>query len=153
MTSANFDGIIQYIAEECRDLKNKYVDEDLKIDYICIFSQSQEEYKELIQCASPLGEIVDNTETGPVFKFNNPPKTVLGTPKVLKIRIPDKTRSERGGVDLTTNYSDFKIKYFDNKRFKLIEREKFEMLELRDEEFNVLVYFSSISPSELLEEE
>lgn len=150
MTTDDFNKIIQYIIERCADLKNKYVNEDIKVDYICIFSQSQDEYSKLLKHASSLGEIIDNTNTGPVFKFNSYPSTILGNPKVLKIRIPDKTRPQRGDVDFTTNYAEFKSKYLDNKRFKLIKREKFEMIELRDEKFDVLVYFSSIPPSKIL---
>ena len=147
----DLDGIISYIVDKCRDLKNKYISENFEIDYICVFSHSQNEYNELIKQASFLGKIVDKTNTGPIFKFNNPPQTILGSSKVLKIRIPDKTRLERGDVDFTTNYPEFKSKYLNNNRFKLIKREKFEMLELRDEEFDVLVYFSSVPPSKLLE--
>lgn len=150
MTLPEFLKIIEYITKNCRDLKNKYINEDLKIDYICIFSQSQKEYQELLKIASNLGELVDETKTGPVFKFHNPPGTVIGNPKVLKIRIPDKTRPERGDVDFTTEYATFKKNYFDDKRFKLIKREKFEMLELKDSVFDIIVYFSSISPSQLL---
>jgi len=151
VTTGDFNKITQYIIERCADLKSKYVNEDIQIDYICIFSQSQDEYNELLKQASSLGEIIDNTSTGQVFKFNSYPPTILGKPKILKIRIPDQsTKPERGDVDFTTNYAGFKSKYLDNKRFKLIKREKFEMIELRDEKFDVLVYFSSIPPSKIL---
>lgn len=150
MTSSELFKIIEYITKNCKDLKDKYINEDLKIDYICIFSQSQKEYEELLEIASSVGKLVDKTKTGPVFKFHNPPQTIIGKPKVIKIRIPDNTRPERGDVDFTSNYSDFKNKYFDDNKFKLIKREKFEMLELKDPAFNVLVYFSSIPQSQLL---
>lgn len=150
MNSNDINRSIHYIVEKCRDLKNKYIDEDFEIDYVCIFSHSQDEYSELIKQASLLGRIVDNTKTGPVFKFNRPPETILEKPKVIKIRFPDKTRPERGDVDFTTDYQRFKSKYVDNNGFKLIKRDKFEMLELKDDKFDVLVYFSSIPPSKLL---
>ncbi len=150
MTFSEFLKIIEYITKNCRDLKNKYINEDLKIDYICIFSQSQKEYEELLEIASRVGKLVDETKTGPVFKFHNPPQTIIGAPKVIKIRIPDNTRPERGDVDFITEYAAFYQNYFDDNRFKLIKREKFEMLELKDSAFNVLVYFSSIPPSQLL---
>ena len=150
MTSSDLYKTIEYIANKCNDLKDKYIDEDLKIDYVCIFSQSQEEYEKLLDAAHNIGSIVDETSTGPVFKFNNLRKTIIGSPKVLKIRIPEKTRTERGDVDFITDYENFKNKYFDNNRFKLIKRERFEMLELKDPEFNIIAYFSSIPPSKLL---
>ena len=112
--------------------------------------QSQKEYLELIKQASNIGKIVDETKTGPVFKFKIPFQTITGKAKVLKIRIPDKTRPERGDVDFNTNYESFKKKYLSNKNFSLIKRERFEMLELKDSSFDVLVYFSSTPPSMLI---
>lgn len=45
--------------------------------------------------------------------------------------------------DFNTDYDNFKKKYLDNKRFKLTKSwDGFEMIELGDEEFDVLVYFS-----------
>lgn len=150
MTSEDFNGIIDYIVEKSVDLKNKYVKEELEIDYVCIFSQSKEEYDQFIDFASSFGEIAQETKTGPVFKFNNPPQTTAGQPKLLKIRIPDPTRPQRGDVDFNTDYDKFKAKYLDNERFTLIKREDFEMVELRDEKFDVLVYFSMIPLSRTL---
>lgn len=151
MTVDNFNRIIDYIVEKCVDLKNKYVEEELEIDYICIFSQNQEEYDQFLELASSIGEIVDETKTGPVFNFNSPPQTLAGIPKLLKIRIPDPTRPQRGDVDFNTDYDNFKRKYLDNKSFKLTKSwDGFEMIELRDENYDVLVYFSMIPLSRTL---
>lgn len=150
MTIDDFNKIIDYIVEKSVDLKNKYVKEELKIDYVCVFSQSQEEYDHFIGLASSLGKIAQETKTGPVFKFNSPPQTIAGKPNLLKIRIPDKTRPQGGDVDFNTDYEKFKAKYLNDKNFTLIKRENFEMIELRDEGFDVLVYFSSIPLSKQL---
>lgn len=151
MTSEGFIQLLLFVVEKCVALKNIYVQEkNLKIDYICLFSHSPEEYDEFIKQASKLGAIVDKTKTGPVFKFNNPPLTIAGKPKILKIRMLDKTKPQLGDVDFNTNYLLFKKKYLGKKGFSLIQREKFEMIELHDLSFNVLVYFSSIPPSKLI---
>lgn len=150
MTIDNFNKIIDYIVEKCVDLKNKYVEEELMMEYLAIFSQNQGEYNQFLALTLSFGKIVDQTPTGPVFKLNSPLQTIAGKLKLLKIRMPDKTRPQRGDVDFNSNYEEFKQKYFDNKRFTLIKREKFEMLELKDEKFDVLVYFSSIPQSKLL---
>lgn len=142
--------IIGYVVQNCVRLKNKYVNESMDVDYICIFSQNQEEYDRLQKLASELGPIADKTKSGPVFKFNNPPQTIAGKPKLLKIRIPDATRPQRGDADFSTDYENFKKKYLNSRGFSLIVRPKFEMLELRDDNFDVLVYFSSIPQSKLL---
>jgi hypothetical protein len=151
MTRTKFNQIVEYIVSNCIRLKDKYVKEkNLDIDYICIFSQDGQEFKELVKNASSIGEKIQETKTGPVYKINREIKTRARTPKLLKIRLPDKTRPQRGDVDFITDYVQFKSDYLDNKRFKLIERQEFEMIELRDNKFNVLVYFSSIPPSKLL---
>lgn len=146
MKIGEFNKIIDYIVHKCVELKNKYVDEEMMIDYVCIFSQNQEEYDQFLKFARDLGEIADQTKTGPIFKFNNPPQTIVGKPKLLKIRIPDPTRPQRGDVDFNSDYESFKKKYLDDNKFKLVKSwDGFEMVELRDKEFDVLVYFS-ISP-------
>lgn len=152
MENKDFDDLIHYIVKRCVDLKNKYVaDKTLVADYICVFSHNKQECEEFIHHASFLGKIAEETKTGPIFKFYTPPKTLAGNPKVLKIRMPDDTRKEKGDVDFITDYTKFKSTYLDNKRFTLIKRERFEMIELKDSKYDVLVYFSSIPPSKLLE--
>lgn len=151
MTQKKFNHIIKYIVEKCVNLKNRYVKEsNLDIDYVCIFSHTQKEYTKLLHYATLAGKKVAETKTGPVFRFYISPKTVAGKPKVLKIRKPDENRRERGDVDFTTDYLTFKDTYLDNKKFTLITRKNFEMIELHDENYDVLVYFSSIPPSKLL---
>ncbi len=150
MSKEEFYTIIDHIVSSCIKLKDKYITEkNLPIDYICIFSQNEDEYNEFLKYARLIAEIVEETSTGPMFKLLNVPTTEAGNPKVLKVRKPDKTRPQRGDVDFTSNYKKLKAKYFDNNRFKRIKREKFEMLELADKDFDVLVYFSSIPPSKL----
>lgn len=136
--------IANYIAQECIKLKDKYVDKkDLEVDYIAIFSQSKNEYKALCKTAAMIGKVVDKTPTGDVFKLHKRITSIIGNPQLLKIRVPDTTRPQKGDVDFNSDYKNFKDKYYDNKRFKLIIREEFEMLELKDEKFDVLVYFSN----------
>lgn len=142
--------IINQISQEAMSLKNKYIDEkDLYIDWVCVFSKSENEYKDLIKEADTIGEVLETTESGPIYKFKSSPKTVAGNPKVFKIRKFDPTKTERGDVDFTTEYSSFKSKYLDNDHFKLIKRDRFEMLELMDADSNARAYFSSIPPSKL----
>jgi hypothetical protein len=142
--------MIKQIAEQCTVLKNKHTKEkNAPISYVCIFSQSEDEYNELLLAAGEMGGVVDETPTGPLFKIN-PIETVSGRLKLLKIRIPDKTRPERGDSDFkVSNYPDFKRAYLNKNGFKLVVRPNFEMIELMDPEFNVRVYF----PDKPLDEE
>jgi hypothetical protein len=70
--------------------------------------------------------------------------TTAGRLQLLKLRAPDKSRRERGDADFTvSNYQTFKSKYLNSPGFKLIVRDKFEMIELSDPTFGVLAYFSN----------
>src|SRR4051812_43424363 len=103
---------INYLIIECNRLKNKYVDEtSLEIDYVCIFSQNENEYNELYKAAKSIGKIADDTITGPIFTFNKSIMSSSKMPNVLKIRKPDITRPQKGDVDFTTDYPYFKNKY------------------------------------------
>jgi len=136
---------IQDIVKQATALKNKHIgNKNTPVNYACIFSQSEEEYNELLIVAGKIGKIIEKTPTGFLFHIN-PIKTVSGVLKILKIRIPDATRPEIGDADFTVpNFTDFKKKYLPKKGWSLIKkREDFEMLELMDPEFNVRAYFSN----------
>lgn len=144
MILENLKSLIQEIVIKAVRLKNTHTDEKLaKVNYVAIFCQSQNEYAELIEVAKQLGEVIEETPTGPLFHISEL-ETVAGYLKLLKIRKPDDLREEIGDADFTIDeYSEFKSKYLDKSNFKLIKREKFEMIELADSDFDVLVYFSN----------
>ena len=135
---------VQEIVKEATKLKNKHTGEKTApVNYACIFSQNDEQYTDLIETVKKFGKVVEETPKGPLFQIQ-PLETVSGTLQLLKIRIPDVTRPERGDADFTvSDYENFKEKYLSQKGFKLMKkREDFEMLELMDEKFDVRVYFS-----------
>lgn len=151
MSVDELNRIINYIVAKSLELLKKYINEKIELEYVAIFSQNKDEYDNLLNLTTSLGRIVDKTPTGPIFKFNNPPQTIAGKPKLLKIRISDKTRPQRGDVDFNTNYEQFKEKYLDNGRFKLAKSwDGHEMVELRDENYDVLIYFSMMPLSKSL---
>jgi hypothetical protein len=87
--------------------------------------------------------VIKETTTGPLFQIE-PLKTTTGLLKLLKIRLPDTTRPERGDADFTiADFSVFKKKYLSKAGFKLVPRENFEMVELVDSAFDVRAYFSN----------
>jgi hypothetical protein len=135
--------LVQEIVKLANSLKNKHTNEkDALVNYACIFSQSQEEYEELLKLAKKLGKVLKETQNGPLLHIE-PLETVAGKLQLLKIRAPDITRQERGDADFTiSNYPEFKEKVLSKKGFKLIKREHMEMMELVDKEFNVRAYFS-----------
>ena len=145
MDVKNLKSMIQKIVEQACVLKDKHTNQkNAHVNYACIFSQSEKEYKELIEISGKIGKVVEEMVSGLLFQIK-PLNTVAGTLQLLKIRIPDVTRPERGDADFTvSNYPEFKRKYLSQKRFKLLKkREDFEMIELVGPGFNVRVYFSN----------
>ena len=138
---------IEYVVAQTLQLNRLHIpDELVSINYSAIFCQSDEEFETLEKRASQRGHVVEDTPTGPLFKLNQPLETIAGPLWLLKIRKPDPTRPQRGDADFTLkDYETFKKKHVkDAKHFKVIDRDNFEMIELRDEKFDVLTYFSSI---------
>lgn len=144
LTIIKLKSLIKKIVKKASELKNKYTDEkSAPVNYACVFSQSQEEFKQLIFITKKIGKIIKETPTGPLFLIK-PLKASAGILKLLKIRFPDKTRPERGDADFTVkNFSEFKNKYLSQKNFKLIKRPEMEMIELMDKNFDVRAYFSN----------
>ncbi len=139
--------VLEFIVPRALELSRLYAgSEELPINYACIFCQNDSEFTEFNKQASEAGTVVEETPTGPLYKFNKPLETVAGLLWLLKIRKPDSERQERGDADFTLkDYKTFKEEHMqDTNHFKLIERENFEMIELRDEKFPVLTYFSNI---------
>jgi len=136
--------LIRKIVSQAEILKNNHtLEKDALVNYACVFSQSREEYKTLLEVANLLGKVIKETPTGLLFYIKTI-DTSAGPLKLLKIRISDPTRPERGDADFTiNNYSSFKNKYLSLPGFKLIKRDNMEMIELKDFNFNVRAYFSN----------
>ena len=144
--------IISYIVDNTVKLKDKHTEEkSAPIDWVAVFSQNAPEYESFLKETKSMGKIVEKTPTGPIFKLDSPIKTKAGELFIIKIRKPDKTRPQKGDADFRIdNYKEFKEKYFSDKHFSLIERKDYQMLELKDSDFDVLVYFSNPPISKVL---
>jgi len=144
MDVKNFKKLVQKVVKKSNDLKDKYTSEkNAKVNYACIFCQSNEQYGDFINIVKRIGKIIKETPTGPLFQIF-PLETVAGKLQILKIRKPDVTRTELGDADFTvSDYSKFKKKCLSEKGFKLISREKMEMIELIGSGFDVRTYFSN----------
>ncbi len=145
MNAEELKSLVQDIVKQATELKNKHTDQDsASVNYACIFCQTQQEYQELKELTTQFGFVLKQTKSGPLFQIE-PLKTISGTLKLLKIRNPDPTRSERGDADFTVDdYQKFKQQHLSKPNFKLMPKDNFEMIELIDDAFNVRVYFSSI---------
>ncbi|MCX6741573.1 MAG: hypothetical protein NTX24_00130 [Candidatus Pacearchaeota archaeon] len=135
---------VKSIVEKATALKNKHINnKNAPVNYACIFSQSKKGYDELVKVTKKIGKVIKETPTGPLFHIE-PLQTVSGVLKLLKIRIPDSTRTELGDADFTiSNFLKFEKEYLSKPGFKLIQKENFYMIELMDSDFDVRVYFSN----------
>jgi hypothetical protein len=151
MQNKEFYKVVNYIVDESIKLKNKYTSEiNVPIEFACIFSKDDNEYRDFTETIIEIGKVVQDTPTGSTYLLINPIETQAGILKLVKIRKPDPSRKERGDTDFNTNYSVFKKKYQDNPLFELIKRDDFEMLRLSDPKFDIMVCFSSIPLSKSL---
>ena len=144
MESEDLKILVQSIVEKVTTLKNKHIEyRNTPVNYACIFSQSKEEYEELLEVTRKIGKVIQETPSGLLFQIE-PLETVSGVLKLLKIRIYDPTRPERGDADFTiSNFPEFEKKYLSKQGFKIMKKPDFYMIELIDSEFDVRAYFSN----------
>lgn len=125
------------------------IDEELVLDFVDIFPVSKEERKELTSEIQNIGKEISRTETGEIYLLNEPIKTKFGQPRLVKIRIYDENKKQRGAPDFKVDYEQFKKKYLGRESFHFIERPDYEMIELSSD--NVLIYFPNETLSESLD--
>ena len=144
MTKSELIDIVTSLVSDACALKDRHTDEkDAAVNYACIFPQSQEEYDEYYAVADVIGKVVKETATGNLFLVDAIP-TVSGELRLVKVRKPDPTRTERGDADFTVaDYDSFKKDILGKEGTKLIERPEMEMIELMEKEADVRVYFSN----------
>lgn len=130
---------------------SKYIDEELVLDFVDIFPISEQERLDLIKNIDNLGKVVSKLKKGPIYLLDKPIQTKYGPLKLIKIRIYDKEKTQRGAPDFKVkDYKEFKEKYLEKEYFNLIERPEYEMLELDIKDSNVLIYFLDEPISESL---
>lgn len=143
--------LIQYIVGRSKELKDKYTDEkDAPLEFVCVFCQSEEEYKKLDGEVKKNGRVAEETPSGNTYLLNESVPTVSGPLWFFKVRKFDPTMTRRGDADFNTNYSNFSQKYSGNPNFELVKRENFEMLRVSDPSFDVMACFSDKPKSKVL---
>jgi hypothetical protein len=143
MTQNDLISLVQEIVTSAARLKDAHTDiHDTTVAYACIFAHGDAEYAELREAAESMGKEIKSTPTGSVFLIA-PMPTVAGPLRVLKIRIPDETRTERGDADFNVpDYQGFKIAVMGKPGFTIIPRADCEMIELMEPGADVRAYFS-----------
>lgn len=143
--------IISEIVDEADSIIKEKIDENFLIDFVDIFPKSEKEKGQLTKEIEKIGKEILQTETGKIYRLSEPIITKFGPLSLIKIRIFDAGRTQRGAPDFKVkDYANFKHKYLADNSFKLIVRNDYEMLELRKEGRNVLIYFPDKTLSESL---
>ena len=124
------------------------IEEDIKclefikcIDFIDIFPISDEHKALLDKEVLDIATIIDKTERGNFYVFNEPIATRFGQIKICKIRKFDETRLNWVAAPdfATTNYDKFLELYKNDARFKYIEKPTYKGLEFKTDKS--LIYF------------
>ena len=131
MSVEDLKKMVEATVRQAMELKDRHTAElNAAVNYACIFSQSQGEYRELVETTGRMGNMIQQTPKGHLFQVS-PMETTAGPLQLLKVRRPDPTRPERGDADFTVvDYPAFKKNSLGKKGFKLIKKENFEMIEL-----------------------
>ena len=151
MNAAEIKKLVQDIVAKSQQLSIAHTfEKNTPVNYACIFTHSVTEYEEMLKVAREFGAVAQETPTGIVFGIP-PLQTVSGDLRLLKIRKPDSKRPERGDADFTiSDYSAFKKKFLGKPGFSIVERADYEMIELIDSSYDVIVYYSHPTLAEIL---
>lgn len=135
---------VKYIASGTSKMSRKVIGKTFPITSLTVFSHSQQEYEFLINILEEIGETY-NFNNGPRVKLYESIKVGENFITHLRIRKPDVERPQVGCNDFDTDYQLFKNQYLlrfpDN--LCLIKRQDYEMIELRDNDYDVLAYVVS----------
>jgi hypothetical protein len=134
---------LQHIVTESKRLKDSFTDQpNAPVNYVCIFAQSDSDYQAMFDLIPSIGEVIESTETGPLIQIY-PLPTIGGPLELFKLRKHDPGAREEGAADFTvSDYQNFKRKYLIFQGFTDITSANFEMIELRNDAYTALTYFS-----------
>lgn len=143
MNQKEFIDLIHEIVRKSNELKNKYTNEiNAPINYCCIFSKNDKHFEELIKLSNNIWKVLEQTKTWPLYIIQSI-DTIAWELKLLKIRKYDDEHPELWDADFTIeNYIEFKKEVITKKEFKIINKNKFEMIELKEDWADVRTYFS-----------
>ena len=148
MTKDKLFSIVDYIVKQgVLSITQNPDEQNQKIVLVDIFAKNKQEYDELLVLMNNIGKIVSATKN--IYFLNNSFNTIAGELRSIKVRFPDENKPYRGAPDFEViKYNSFKKKYLKLSHFNLIVRPDYEMVELVDNNFDVLVYFPNITFNE-----
>ena len=132
------------ISKETTQMAQKVLGTTFPIKSLTVFSHYQSEFESLTNLLSQMGE-PHNYNNGPRVKLFNPIEVNGNHITYLRIRKPDLERPQIGCNDFEVEYAIFKKKYLakHSNSLTLIKRPEYEMIELKEPNFNALAYVIS----------
>jgi molecular chaperone GrpE len=138
--------VIDTIVDQSILLKNKYLsDFDTEMDYVAIFTQDNEEYDYYAEEALKIGKLFKEDNECIYVILNESIESDIGNFNLIKIGKPDTSKKAIGYSDLRIDYKKLKAEIVDNSAFNITtSNDGIELVELKDNAFNVLIYFPEI---------
>ncbi len=135
---------VEHVASETTKMAQKIIGKAFPIKSLTVFSHSQLEFELLCEILAKIGKPY-NYNNGPRVELYQPIEVGENRITHLRIRKPDLERPQVGCNDFETDYETFKSGYLSKHpdSLVLIKRPEYEMIELRDKEFDVLAYVVS----------
>jgi molecular chaperone GrpE (heat shock protein) len=136
------------IADKAANFLNKLKFKDANLEFISVFSQSQDEYETYTEELLENGELLAESSTGAFVILERPLTTSLGGIKVIKIRKPSEERNSLGNVNYSvTDFQEF-LNHYSNSDYFAVSSDsegiKLVTLEEPDTDYFVVVRESSL---------
>lgn len=129
---------------------NLFTRENFELDLIDIFARDENDFTQLNLLLGTFGTKVHQKETGSIYKLHEALPTSFGPLHFIKTRIRDVQKPFLGAPDfIVQNFAEFKKEFLEKENFTLIERPEYEMIELWDTDYKVLLYFPNSSIGKL----
>jgi molecular chaperone GrpE len=143
----NLKNEIEYIVQKTKELNNKYIDyKDLSLDYVALFTKDSKEFDHLVDEANKKGSLVKEEENAVFYVLNDNNHIPL-----LKISKPRADRTDyRGYADYKAeNFTEFEKNISNLENINRIDLDnRLYMYELKDKDFDVLIYYPNIALGE-----
>lgn len=143
--------INEIINEGLAVLKTSVKDKVESGSFVNIYPESDQEREQLVDSINPISKMISATNTGEIYVLDEPVKTKLGQFELIKIRVADPAYSTKGAIDfIPKDYAAFKGKYSTTPGFDVVNKDTFEIVELRAQNSRVVLHFPNRTLAEAL---
>lgn len=143
--------LIERVIEECLELKNKYIVEEVgEIDYVGMYPKSESEWKEMVGVVNDLGgKEVFADDDWVVYKLETLVDTKYGEIGMVKLGNFRESEKRIGYVDFRPfEFEKLKQKYMDSDNFVTLSGDGWELIGVEDPGSRVSFYVPDVPLSE-----